>query len=291
MSMWMQWQIASASMRLHWTWVMRLVVVCVVTTLWLLVGGQWFLGNYRSAQTEASAVTMQMIILQDVAPNAVETAKQQMRSLSFVKSVNELSEEAVWSSIAGVVDEGEDLRSIVALPKVLQISFVPEDVNGRHLMDYASQLSTTYSNICSDVVWPKKLVASLDARRESLIATGVVTGVLSFVLYLLLMIQVFRSHVLIHQKGFMSHASAGASTRWIVLPNLLVLSFGVIVGGGIATCAVLLIREQVRTPWTLLIDNSELVIAAAVLASATILVGTVQNVVGAQRYGRMRRLR
>lgn len=291
MSMWMHWQIASASMRLHWTWVLRLVIVCVVTTLWLLVAGQWFLGNYRSAETEASTVTLQVIILPDVAPNVVETTKQQIRSLSFVKSVKELSEETVWSSISGVVDEGENLRSIVTLPKVLQVSFAPEDVNSQHLADYASRLSTAYSNICSDVVWPKNLVASLDSQRESLITTGIATGVLSFVLYLLLIVQVLRSQLHLHHKGVMSRTAAGASTLWIVLPNLLVLSIGVVVGVATGVGVVILVREQIHTPWMVLITNVELVMASAVVASITILIGIVQNVVAVQRYSRMRRPR
>lgn len=275
----------------YWPVLVRIAVTTMVAVAWVLISGSWLVGNYRIAQQEAGLVTMEMFIAPDVSADLIVSMKNQVQRLSTVSNVSVLTEEYVWTELGNSIGTSEDLRSVVSLPKILRITVKPEYVGYVQLTRFGSDLSTKYAELCTEVVWPRALVSSLDIRRDNLITMGVVLGGLTMLVLFLIYTHLLRSVLQRASEEFVALTSRGARIGWIVFPHLVVVYITATVGAALGLLAVVGFQAVYKVSWMTVMYGGELLSATAISLGLVYLISFWQHLFAVGRIARVRRPR
>jgi cell division protein FtsX len=291
MSVWFHLRATSAIIRYRPGAVIRMLLVALAGSLWLLAGGWWSLATWRSLQQEAAEVRMELFLLPGTPDSVSSSILRGVRAHPAVAAAQLVHEQQVWDEFRMRVGVSEDLRDVVQMPRIVRARLRSEHVSTKQLILLSSALALNHRANCSEVVWPRELVRSLDARRADVAMLGTVAAALSVAVFGIGLWYAFRSELNHAAADIRSAATLGASAWWSAAPHILLGVSTGLLGLGLAVGLLLLGRANAidRLQWLSSVESADMGLMALAIAAMGLMLALWQPLMAARDAGRVRK--
>jgi len=255
-------------------------LVAFASCVWFFAGGSWIIATLRDADRQATDVVFDVFLQPDVTDSSGRALVRTLRLMPNIASASLKDANSVWKEFSTEVGIGEELQSIVDVPSIIRCKLKPNAVHETDALLLAAAIERQYPQLVKEVVWPKQLVALIDARRQDVVLLGSAAGALSIVLFIFALAYAFRAEI--HRAGEDLRVGVvlGASPVSIAMPHVVVSCTAGFLGLAIAYAVVLAAGMNLgsKLTWIRLVSPTDLGLMSIALACVGILVCWQQSV-------------
>lgn len=255
----------------------RMVLAAFAGTLWILMGGVWFLAVLRDVDRAASEVTVDFTISPNAPGAEIQDVSDALRSVPDATSVRYLPGHAVWQEFSkSLAIDDTDLAEVAEVPGVIRLQLKPKGVTSSRLTEITESILADFP-IVTDALWPVDLVVTLSRRRAEHLISSSVAAVVSLALFSLFMIQVFRTGINMSSGEIPIAGLQGAGASFVAFPQVVISAIAIVLGTMLATVTVVVAWQEItkHISWYSTVNVNEVVIAAVLLAGTGIVLTTI----------------
>lgn len=248
--------------------VIRMILVALFGSLWCVIGAVWTIATWRSIQDQARSIQVDVFLRPTASDRDARTLDRAIAQLPSVDHVRLIREQEVWREFSGDVDVDDDLRAVVAMPRIVRFWPRAERASVAELDATSAHLERAFADRVEQVVWSRELAEVVESRRRDLLVLAGVAGSLSVVLFLLALVYAFRAEIHVAGGDLRVGTLLGARAGWIAMPHLIVSAvsgaIGLLLALAIIAGSAPMVLDQV--PWVGVVRMQEIGIIVGALA-------------------------